>query len=58
MARRRFLDDSEFAGGEMDLISVDRGIIIGPYYNRKELKISSVMLYSKFRYLYGQLGGI
>jgi hypothetical protein len=42
MAWRRFLDGSELAGGEIDLTRVLRGIVIGFYYNRKELKINSV----------------
>jgi hypothetical protein len=54
MAQRRFLDGSELAGGEIDLTRVLRGIVIGLFYNIKELKISSVTLYRKFRYLYGQ----
>jgi hypothetical protein len=54
MARRRFLDGSELAGGEIDLTRVLRGIVIGLCYNRKELKINSVMLYNKFRYLYSK----
>jgi hypothetical protein len=54
MAQRRFLDGSELAGGEIDLTRVLRGIVVGLYYNIKELKISSVTLYRKFRYLYGQ----
>jgi hypothetical protein len=54
MARRRFLDGSELAGGEIDLTRVLRGIVIGLCYNRKELKINSVTLYNKFRYLYSK----
>jgi hypothetical protein len=54
MARRRFLDGSELAGGKIDLTRVLRGIVIGLFYNIKELKISFVTLYRKFRYLYRQ----
>jgi hypothetical protein len=54
MAQRRFLDGSKLAGGEINLTRVLRGIIIGLYYNIKELKISSITLYRKFRYLYRQ----
>jgi hypothetical protein len=49
IARRRFLDALELAGGEINVTRVLRGIISVLRYNRNELKIVSVTLYNNFR---------
>jgi hypothetical protein len=54
MARWRFWDCSELAGGEIDLTRVLRGIVIDVRYNIKELKINSDTSYSKLRYLHSK----